>query len=77
MLWHLTKCMMNVCYVSHVFKFLLLQNLNVMRHDDVEPYLGLMLVESLCYVPSYVEKTHVLIMSSHCKMCIMFENYVI
>ena len=45
-----------------------------MKHDDVEPYLGLMLVESLCYVPSYVEKTHVLIMSSHCKMCIMFEK---
>ena len=21
MLWHLAKCMMNVCYVSHVFKF--------------------------------------------------------
>ena len=48
-----------------------------MKHDDVEPYLGLMLVGSLCYLPSYVKKTHVLIMSSHCKMCIMFENYVI
>ena len=27
-----------------------------LRNDDVEPYLGLMLVENLCYVLSYVEK---------------------
>ena len=45
---------LNVCYVAHVV--LLLRILNVLRNDDVEPNLGLMLVENLCYVLSYVEK---------------------